>query len=295
MTPADNYLNWRHLLRDAFRNSIDDDFFIIDRPVLTELPDGPFKVNVTTVILCNKGQMEGAVGLRPFRAAAPCLVVLPADHILELERVSDDFSARVLVMSQRFTDNLLTDVHDRLPLSLSVEKRPCLPLTDEAYAGIDNYFVMMKRAATMTVAADRLRVARHLMLAFMYGTRAYFHPDAEGGGGGPAYRDRLAERFLDLVRHDYRRERQLGYYADRLCLSAKHLARQIKMATGKAANAWIDEHVILEARALLRSTDMPIGQISDELHFDNASFFAKYFKRHVGLTPGQYRRREGGA
>jgi AraC-like DNA-binding protein len=97
------------------------------------------------------------------------------------------------------------------------------------------------------------------------------------------------EKFLNLVQTHYREERGLKFYADRLCLTPIHLSRVIKSASHKSANDWIDEHVILEAKALLKSTSMTVQQISEELNFPSQSFFGKYFKRIVGVSPKEYR------
>ena len=64
----------------------------------------------------------------------------------------------------------------------------------------------------------------------------------------------------------------------------------VKGLTGKSAGAWIDDYVILEAKALLKSTTLTILQVSEALNFANQSFFGKYFKQHTGVSPTQYRR-----
>jgi AraC-like DNA-binding protein len=57
-----------------------------------------------------------------------------------------------------------------------------------------------------------------------------------------------------------------------------------------SAKKWIDDYVIWETKALLKSTNMTVQQISDELNFPSQSFFGKYFKRLVGLSPLEYRK-----
>jgi AraC-like DNA-binding protein len=78
-------------------------------------------------------------------------------------------------------------------------------------------------------------------------------------------------------------------YADQLYLTPKYFSKVIKDNSGASASEWIDNYVILEAKALLKSTNMTILQISDELNFPSQSFFGKYFKRVVGVSPKEYR------
>jgi AraC-like DNA-binding protein len=81
----------------------------------------------------------------------------------------------------------------------------------------------------------------------------------------------------------------VGFYAKKLCMAPKYLSAVIKEKTGKSAFEWINDYVILEAKSLLKSTNMTIQQISDELNFANQSFFGKYFKRLAGMSPKSYR------
>jgi AraC-like DNA-binding protein len=78
-------------------------------------------------------------------------------------------------------------------------------------------------------------------------------------------------------------------YADQLCLTPKYFSKVIKDNSGASASEWIDNYVILETKALLKSTNMTILQISDELNFPSQSFFGKYFKRVTGMSPKSYR------
>jgi AraC-like DNA-binding protein len=100
----------------------------------------------------------------------------------------------------------------------------------------------------------------------------------------------LVEKFLDLVQTHYKEQRELSFYADKLCLTPKHLSKVIKKVSGTTANEWIDNHVTLEAQALLKSTDMTVQQVSEELNFPSQSFFGKYFKRCTGMSPSEYKK-----
>jgi AraC-like DNA-binding protein len=102
--------------------------------------------------------------------------------------------------------------------------------------------------------------------------------------------DVLSKRFLELVKENFRTERQLKFYADHLFITPRYLSRIVKDCTGSSAADWIERYVVLEARALLKSTNMTIQQVSDELNFPSQTFFGKYFKRRVGMSPKQYRR-----
>lgn len=73
-------------------------------------------------------------------------------------------------------------------------------------------------------------------------------------------------------------------------LTPKHLSGVVKEVSGKTVGEWIDELVILEAKALLNSSSMNIQEIADRLNFANQSFFGKYFKHYTGMSPKEYRK-----
>lgn len=56
------------------------------------------------------------------------------------------------------------------------------------------------------------------------------------------------------------------------------------------AGEWIENYVTMEAKMLLKTTDLTIQQISAQLNFANQSFFGKYFKNQTGMSPTDYRR-----
>lgn len=106
-------------------------------------------------------------------------------------------------------------------------------------------------------------------------------------------KDRSAEyfeRLLHLLAENFREQRSVEFYADKMNISSKHLSRVIRSFTGKSVHQWIDDFVALEIKNLLRYSDMSIQQISYALNFPNPSFMGQYFKRITGMTPGEYKR-----
>ena len=81
----------------------------------------------------------------------------------------------------------------------------------------------------------------------------------------------------------------MSFYAKQLNITPKYLSSVVKEVSGKTAARWIDESVILEAKALLKYSGMSIQEIAYHLNFSTQSFFGKYFKRYVGMSPLAYR------
>jgi AraC-like DNA-binding protein len=101
----------------------------------------------------------------------------------------------------------------------------------------------------------------------------------------------IAAGFKQLVNTHYATERSLTFYADKLCITPKHLAETVKEVTGKRAVAWLAEAVVLEAHILLQNPALSISQIADTLHFADQSTFGRFFRSNTGASPASYRQR----
>lgn len=104
--------------------------------------------------------------------------------------------------------------------------------------------------------------------------------------------EEITNQFFKKLRMNYKEERSVGFYAEQLYITSKHLSHVIKQITGKGILFWVHEAVIVESKMLLKATNMTIAQISDEMHFANPSFFCKFFKEHTGMTSMELRGEE---
>jgi len=281
--------NWRIELENIEVNSINEDIILLDKPVIFSTFQYPFKTDVTAAIICIKGIMSGFINLKPYTTNGPCLVTILPEQILEYKSISDDFSGLFIIMSKRFTDNLMTNINERLPLSLSIMDNPVISLEEGVLEGMIDYFEMLKKIVQEKDHPYRLEVAQHLTLAFFYGIGENFHKRLDKKK--KTHHEALVEKFLQLVQDYHKEQRGLEFYAGKLCLTPKHLSKVVRETSGRPANDWIDEHVVLIAKALLKSTNMTIQQVGDELNFPSQSFFGKYFKRVTGMSPREYKRK----
>jgi AraC-like DNA-binding protein len=280
--------NWRSELENMQDiDSIGNDLILLNKPVIISAFDYPFRVDVVTAIICISGTTRGNINLRPYATQSPCLIILLPGQILQYEYISEDFSGLFVVMSKRFLDSL--GIQERLPLRFSVNNDPYIPLSVEELEPIITYYTMLQRAIRIKDHPYRIEIAKHLTMVFFYGAGHTFHKLSENKE--QSRQDMLVEKFLNLVQEHYREQRGLEFYADKLCLTPKHLSKVVKENSGTSASDWIDNHVALEAKALLKSTNMTIQQISEELNFPSQSFFGKYFKRVVGVAPKEYKRK----
>ena len=105
--------------------------------------------------------------------------------------------------------------------------------------------------------------------------------------------EQLFQTFIRLVQKNYMVHREVSFYADQICITAKYLGVVVAQVSGRRPLDWIRDYVILDAKAMLLSREYSIQQISQLLNFPNRSFFSKYFREAVGYSPSKYLNKEG--
>lgn len=262
---------------------LEDDFYIYE---ITRCPSlgYPFKISEYSCYVCLEGESRVTIDLAPFALRASALAVNVPGQLLEQQATSDDFRAVGITMSPAFVKELGFPYNFQLDRML--RDAPILELQPSQLESILSYGTMVRRLLDTKRPFQR-ETLRHLTCAFFYGIGARLYQMAEKRVCSND--EVLMNRFLTEVRMHYRKQRKVLFYADRLHLSPSYLSTVVRHVSGKVPTEWIDEHVVAEARALLKGTNLTVQQISHELGFPSQSFFGKFFKRMTGLSPKAYR------
>ena len=99
----------------------------------------------------------------------------------------------------------------------------------------------------------------------------------------------LFHRFVALVHEHSSQQREVSFYADKLCISTRYLSTIVRNIAHSSAKEFIDRSVLLEIKMLLQSTDLSVQEIAYRLHFPDQSYLGRYFKKHTGESPTEYR------
>lgn len=99
----------------------------------------------------------------------------------------------------------------------------------------------------------------------------------------------LLNRFLKLLNKHGCKEHRIAFYASKMSLTPNYLNNIIRKASGQTMSQWINRFLITEAKAALTYDNKSILDISEELGFPNQAFFTKFFKRHTGQTPSEFK------
>lgn len=282
---ADTFKSCNSISSDMI--TIGDDLAIVMHTADNNIQPEPKKMEKAVISVCISGYCRIKVNLQEYEIDSPMLVTLMPGQIVETMETSANFQAYTISLSKRFLD--MINIPGWQQKYLSMYNNPALPLNEEHLTMTRFFFGILHRAAANSNNPFRLQVIENLIRVFYYGGISCNEQPATQ----VVYKNSIVERFLELVHENYRTERMIGFYADRICVTPKYLSKLVKEHTGRSAGEWIESHVILDARAMLQSSDMTIQQIASSLNFPNQSFFGKYFKRATGLSPKEYRRTGG--
>lgn len=244
----------------------------------------PRKLKHAVIAVYTSGHCRMRINLNDYDIESPMLLTLMPGQIIEQMECSPNLQGYAIALSKRFIDMLnLPGWQQRY---MAMYNNPLGIVTPDMMQPIRIFYAILYRAAANEDNPFRLQVIENLIRVFYYGGLGSFRTPEQSD---TPYKNSVVERFMELVQEHYREERLIGFYADKLCITPKYLSKLVKENTGRSAGDWIENHVILEARAMLQSSDMTIQQIASTLNFPNQSFFGKYFKRVTGMSPKQYR------
>lgn len=269
-------------------NILAQDFWVYCNFVSAMIPEitDPIKFTSSCSIFVKEGEGRIEIDLLSYSFKAPCIVNIRQGQIIQNAEVSGNFIASFIVLSQRFCDNLFLLLKDSPSYGTATMDR-VTAIDPALIEKFDSFYTHIKNIFSGSHGPNEYQAMVLAIASFFYecGTKCY--PPMIDSSSKSSHR--LTEKFISLVQQHFRKERFLDFYAKKLGISAKHLSRTVKESTGFSAVDWIDRFVILEAKVLLKSTNMSIQQISDELNFTNQSFFGKYFKKHIGKSPKDFR------
>ena len=134
------------------------------------------------------------------------------------------------------------------------------------------------------------RIASIRFLELLYVLKDFASATKQWSQGFTTPQEIVYQKYIQLINNFYIEKRTVEEYAELMHISAKHLSQLIKQTTGKNALTFINERIIVEANTLIRFTDLDISEIAYQLNFSDPANFGKFFKKHAGLTPLEFRK-----
>lgn len=267
-----------------------DEVFVIENIQQLNFSGRIFQPNFMTLCLCKQGSVDFVLNGVQHRMGEGDLLMLFSDSILERVQCSPDLVVTALVQNVEFMQETLMSMLRLWPFLIYLMRQPILHLTPEAQERVRLNYELLSLRLRQPLHTFR----REALVASLQA--AYFDVcdllKRQGIGIQPTNNRAFSifEQFVRLLSREYVRHREVAWYAGELNITAKYLSDSVKMVSGRTAGNWIIVFVVTEIKSMLRNTDLNIKEIAEELHFPSQSFLGKFFRKHTGLTPSEYRR-----
>ncbi len=234
------------------------------------------------IILCKGGGGELSIDSKSYTLARNTLVILPESHIIN----HADLSMCCDVVMIAVTIDYILSLPSPIDTNLLGYSRyiSAIELSDEKYQDLLNYdrFINKETREESRYQSEIIRSIFYALILEIAGEyERLFEPHVT-----PAIdANNLSDRFFRLLATHFRKHRTVRFYADELHLTPKYLSTAVRRATGRPILSWIHEAILIEARMLLRTTDLTVQEIADKLNFSSSSAFVQFIKKHTGSTP----------
>ena len=134
------------------------------------------------------------------------------------------------------------------------------------------------------------RIAAIKFLALLYQLKEYTNAFRQWEEGFTSAQQILLQKFIQLVNNFYIEKRTIEDYAAMLHVTPNYLSQSVKSASGKNALSYINNRLLSEAKSLIQFTDFDIAEIAYQLNFSDPANFGKFYKKHTGQTPIEFRK-----
>lgn len=244
----------------------------------------PYRAKEGRIIRILQGTGRISINLIEYEVSAYQIIIIPDNSLIELLEISPDYDFQVIVPACDFLPalpgSILSETYTRNGIVLS--------LNEEEWTQAEMFFTLLWNM--LHSSPYRRETVQHFIISLLYNLKYTYEQTRTTTPLRLSRREEIFRRFIALVNEHSKQERSVNFYADKLCLTPHYLSTIIREASGQTVMQWINQSVVLEAKVLLKHSDLLIFQISDELNFPNPSFFSKFFKRMTGMTPAEYQK-----
>ncbi len=249
-------------------------------------------LNMVLMMYCVKGHAQGEVNGKSYcMEAGDILVCLPNAYLANGVR-SEDFDAKLVGLSYSGVKFQMHERKEIWDILAYLRNNPLLHLDDQQRQLFTQYLQILEMKLESTEGKFRNELVQVLFQALLWELASLIEPLASKSYDGTSRQGNiLFKRFLSMVTENGGRERSVRYYAEKMCITPKYLSSVSRRVSGKTALDWIHRCTADAIALQLRYSERSIKEISNYFNFPNLSFFGKFVKANLGVSPKEYRRR----
>lgn len=255
----------------------------------------PQVLNYGAIMICRQGSARIRVNFDAWQLYPGAVISLfPNDVVLVSDMVDDSQSGQPFQVEMlQYNLSLLREASLQLEQTVysSLREDRCRQDKPVVTNIIDSMFRLLKIYFDQKECTCLSQLVLLQLKAFFVGFHEYLERNPEKRPDEVKSRRvrELFNQFMHLMEQRFRESRDVNDYASHLNISAKYLTNISRMVTGHTPKTIIDQYTILQIKNQLRMNRQSIKEIAWEYHFSDVSFFCRYFKKHTGITPLEFR------
>jgi AraC-like DNA-binding protein len=270
-----------------------DEFLILSGPVGPAF-EAPVRPGFFCVGMITGGTIIGSVNLEDYELKKDTLIVIDPSQIFQLRKVSARASGCFIFFTRNFIAGHQAEMSFLQSTFLGQYRQSGVRLQSPDTQRLKRLFADSFAYLQGNDNPNRSAIARHLAVILLLEVDALFQHRHAHFALRSSRSEQLDQQFHRLLHQHFRTQRHVQFYAEQLFVSPGHLSATIRAVSGKAPGELIDERVLLEAKALLLAA-ATVAEVADSLHFSDQFAFSKFFKKHTGIPPSHFARRQEGA
>lgn len=241
-------------------------------------------------IVVRGGKMSFFDGKNRHTAQTDDLVIWQMSNSISEVTYSDDFDADLFIASPQFLQDFNPEMIWASKGFIFIKINPVFHLDGESLQLIRSDFELLERRLRDNNNLFKREVAGRAFQIFLFDLwTVYQHKMSQMETTDNA--SRIFLRFLDLVQRDCRRQRDVAFYADRLCITPKYLSQVSNSVSGLPASEWITFYTTFELVSLLNDQSKTLTEVADMMNFETMPHFSRYVKKLLGKSPTAYRQK----
>lgn len=251
----------------------------------------PMQLLFSTAICCVSGQMLFQINGQDHVLNASDLLVCHYGSICMFRGMDTNCRFMAFAFDKEYRDG--THLADE---AIRIEQQFLVSPTSHFDKSAMTYFLTVFQLMKQTIKGPENRYRdiimqgyKQVITATMFSYFLASNSAISSQHGIPNRHRQIFERFLNEVRLRYAENRDISFYAARLCLTPKYLSQIVHNVSGRFAKEWIDDYVLLNAKDMLESRRYSVQQVATKLHFPTQSAFGKFFKRRQGMSPSEFK------
>ncbi len=250
----------------------------------------PVRVDALLMILCTEGHGRVGIDLREYDLRPNTVVIIQPQNYVHYFSSSSGLKGNILACSRQVVENVIPRYTELLPLLLHHRTDPVTYLSEKDAAGLQGFLTFLRAKINGPQTQFKQRKVICMLQAVLFEMLDVHYSKADDSMLHRSRKEEIMARFILAVSENFRQHREVAWYAEQLCITPKHLSNISKETSGRTAGDWIESYITLEAKVLLKTTDLSVQEIAMQMGFSNQSYFGKYFRRQTGITPSAFRR-----